>query len=175
MKKKINKKIKKILIFSGLFILLLIPILSLIRIISPSQIDDIHPSIYCPELRAYNIDVLWIIPKYNNEKISNNQEWCKEILSLNKTLGLHGYTHSYREFEGNVNKEQLEEAINIFKECFGFSPEIFKPPQLALSKENADLIKEYNLTIKNKFNQFTHKVYHCNDSGLFPNWFINLF
>ena len=175
-KKKIKKiKLKKILILTGLFFLLIFPVLSLTRIFTPFQIDDIHPSISCPELEKYNPEILWVIPNYNETPISRNQKWCKEILSLNKQIGMHGIKHEYREFEGKIEREELEEAIKIFEDCFGFSPEIFKPPQLALSKENKKLLKEYNLTIKNRFNQLTHKVYHCSDSGIFPNWFVRIF
>ena len=43
------------------------------------------------------------------------------------------------------------------------------------------LIYDYNIgrlifsILKTLFNQITHKVYHCNDTGKFPNWLINLF
>jgi hypothetical protein len=174
-KKRTNKKVKKIIILAALFILLLFPVLSLTRLLLRFQIDDIHPSIECPELKKYNPDILWVIPKFEGVKISENQTWCREILSLNKTLGMHGITHEYKEFERNITKTELEEGIKIFRDCFGFSPEMFKPPHLALSRENKELLREYNLTIKLRFNQITHKVYHCNDSGLFPNWVVNVF
>jgi predicted deacetylase len=174
-KERKNSKPKKILILIGLFLLTLIPILSLTRIISPFQIDDLHPSIKCSELNRYNPEILWVIPKFEGVPISQNKTWCDKILSLNKTLGMHGIGHKYKEFEGNITKEKLEEAINIFEDCFGFKPELFKPPQLTISKENKELLKEQNLKIKNRFNHLTHKVYQCEDTGLFSNEFIRFF
>jgi len=52
---------------------------------------------------------------------------------------------------------------------------MFKPPQLKISEENKELIKENNLKLKTEFNQITHKTYHCNNSGRIGNRIINLF
>jgi predicted deacetylase len=170
-----KKKRKKIIILIGLIILALIPIFSLTRIILPSEIDDVHPLINCPEIEEYTPKILWVIPKFRGVPISENKEWCEQILSLNKKIGMHGITHEYKEFENNITKQDLEEGIKIFKDCFGFTPEKFKPPQLALSRENKELLKEYNLTIKTHFNSLTRKIYHCNDTGIFSNSLIRAF
>ncbi len=150
----------------------------LIRLISPREIDDISPGISCENEKEYveKADILWIIPNFQDNKISENPEWCKEILSLNKTLGMHGIKHTYWEFKKeNISQEELQEGIKIFEECFGFKPEKFKPPNLRLNKENKNLIKENNLILKYKFNQAIHKVYHCDDTGVLSNKFIDLF
>lgn len=168
------KKRKKILILPILLILA-ISLLFVARLSSPSEIDDVHPLISCPEMEEYNPKVLYIIPKYQGKPISEYPEWCEEILSLNKTLALHGYKHNYKEYEKEIMKEQLEESIKIFEDCFGFKPSLFKPPYLAISKENKKLVEEQNITTKRYFNQFTKKVYHCNDHGIFPNWFIRIY
>mgnify|MGYP001596099906 FL=1 len=166
-----KKGVRISLIIFFLFIL----ILSLIRLISPREIDDVSPEIPCEKNYLEKSKYLWVIPNFQGNKISENPEWCKEILSLNKTLGMHGIKHTYREFKiENISQEELEEGIKIFEECFGFKPEIFKPPYLRMNKENRALIKENNLKLKSKFNQDIHKVYHCNNSGTFNNRIVDV-
>lgn len=165
-------KISLIILFSILILWFLI------RLISPREIDDITPGISCENEKKYieSSEYLWVIPNFQGNKISEAPEWCKEILSLNKTLGMHGINHTYWEFKReNITQEELQEGIEIFEKCFGFKPEKFKPPNLRLNKENKKIIKNNNLTLKNKFNQAFHKVYHCNDSGILSNKFIDFF
>lgn len=158
-------------------IISLIIILFLIRLITPTQIDDISPEIPCPELEIYNPNILYVIPNFNNIPISQNQTWCNYILSLNKTLEMHGINHSpYREFlTQNITQEELDFALEEFEECFNKTPQNFKPPQLKISEENKILIQENNLTLKNYVNGIFHKVYHCNDSGRIKNELIRIF
>lgn len=167
------KTIPKIL----LIILSLIVLIFLIRLISPAQIDDLSPEIPCPEINMYNSETLYIIPNFNNNPISLNKTWCNHILSLNKTIGLHGINHQpYREFYyENITQEDLDFAINEFHNCFNQTPEKFKSPQLIISKENKKLILKNNLSIESSLNQWTHKVYHCNDSGMVKNKLVKLF
>lgn len=141
----------------------------LIRLISPREIDDVTPGIPCENEKKYveKSEYLWVIPNFQGNKISENPEWCKEILSLNKTLGMHGIKHTYREFKReNITQEELQEGIGIFEECFGYKPKIFKYPQLRHNKENKKLLEQNNLKIRTKFSQFTHKIYHCNNGGI---------
>ncbi len=159
-----------LIILISLFILLF-----LIRLTTPREIDDIHPLRECEKKYIKKADILWVMPKYLNTPISENKTWCQEILSLNKTLGMHGITHSYHEFKNYVNETELIEAKQIFKDCFGYEPTLFKPPYLKLSKENKELLEKNNLEIKWIWNQNLHKVYHCQDSGLFPNKFHDVF
>jgi predicted deacetylase len=166
-----KKSIKIIL----LTIFSLIILLFLTRLILPREIDDVSPKIPCEKELLEKADVLWVIPNLENRAISKNAEWCQEILSLNKTIGLHGVSHTYHEFGTNKTQEYLQEGINIFTECFNQTPTSFKPPQLKISEENKILIKKNNLALKTIFNQITHKVYHCNDTGKFSNRFIDLF
>tara|TARA_B100001971_G_scaffold161109_1_gene151159 strand:- start:1174 stop:1686 length:513 start_codon:yes stop_codon:yes gene_type:complete len=169
------KKIRKIIQITFFILILLILILFLSRLILPTEIDDISPEIFCKKDLLKKSDILWVIPKFNDKPVSENKKWCDYILSLNKTIGLHGIYHNYYEFETTKDQEYLKEGINIFEECFKFTPKIFKAPQLTDSKENKKLVKENNLKLKGKFNQITHKVYHCDDSGLFSNRFIDFF
>ena len=78
-----------------LIIIALLLILFIIREASPKQIDDIHPLRECEQKYIEKSDILWIMPKYLNSPISENQTWCKKIIELNKTLGMHGIYHSY--------------------------------------------------------------------------------
>ncbi|MBU0760487.1 MAG: hypothetical protein KJ600_00255 [Nanoarchaeota archaeon] len=156
-------------------ILFLIPFsLFLLRATSQKQLDDLSPEIPCSENLIEKSDVLWVIPKFNNISIQD-KEWCDYILSLNKTLGLHGVYHTYEEFQTPRSQDYLNEGITAFENCFHFKPEIFKPPQLKISKENKQLIKNSGLKLKTQANQLTHKVYHCSDTGKFSNRFIDWF
>lgn len=168
-----KKPIKIFLIIALSAIILLF----IIRLISPRELDDVSPEISCPEIEKYNIDTLYIIPNYNNKPISENKEWCNNILLANKSLGLHGINHQpYREFlYENITNENLTFALSEFQKCFNQTPKKFKPPQLKISKENKILIQQNNIKMSRAFSQLTHKVYHCNDGGKIKNRWINLF
>lgn len=174
-KKKVYKKLLRFFILIAILIFILIFILILIRLAGSRELDDLHPDISCSEDLIEKSDVLWVIPKLNNNSITENPEWCKKILNLNKTLGLHGIYHNFEEFDTNRNQEYLQEGIEIFEKCFGYVPEKFKPPQLKISKINEKIIKNNNLKLKGKLNQVIHKVYHCDNSGPISNKFIDLF
>ncbi len=156
-------------------LILLLIFLFILRIINSREIDDVSPNIFCKSEELQKSDILWIIPKFEGKNISENKTWCKEILNLNKTLGLHGVYHKYNEFGTTRTEEYLQEGIEEFENCFGFKPTMFKPPQLKISLKNSKLILEKGLILRGNINQLVHKVYHCNDSGKFPNWFVNLF
>ena len=167
-----KKSVKIILIV----LLILLIALFLIRLINPREIDDISPEIPCEDSLIEKSDILWVIPIYNNKPISENKEWCSYILSLNKTLGLHGVYHTYEEFlNQEISQEQLNLAISEFEKCFNQTPLIFKPPQLKINKKNRELIRKNNLILRSKFSQTMHKVYHCNDTGTLGNKFIGVF
>ncbi|MFA5855804.1 MAG: DUF2334 domain-containing protein [Candidatus Pacearchaeota archaeon] len=161
---------------SVIFLILLVFTLLLftIRLFSNRQIDDVSSLIPCEEKYLLISDELYIVPNFNNIPISNNISWCNYILSLNKTLALHGVYHEYKEFSIDRNQDYLDKGIIIFEDCFNKTPSSFKPPQLAISNNNKKLIKN-NFNLNLRFNQITHKVYHCNDSGIFSNKFIDWF
>ncbi len=160
-----------------LILLSLIMILFLIRMINPTQIDDVSPEIPCPEIEKYNPDIFYVIPYFDNNLISENKSFCEEMRKLNKTLALHGINHQpYQEFLiQNITQKQINFALEEFQKCFNQTPEEFKPPQLKISEENKELMLKNNFTIQTNLNQLIHKVYHCNDTGRFPNWLIKLF
>jgi len=163
----------KILLITIVSLLIL---LFLIRLIAPTEIDYVTPGISCSEIEKYNPDILYVIPNYNSGAISNNVQWCDYILSLNKTLALHGITHSYREFLYlNISQAEFNYGMSEFESCFNKSPEMFKPPQMKINKENKNLVKENNLKLKTGFSQVIHKVYHCNDTGIISNEIIKIF
>ena len=151
---------KKALVILLVFIILLLS-LFFMRILSPKEIDDVTPASFCAEELLEKSDILFVIPIFNNKPISENPEWCKYILNLNKTLGLHGVYHEYREFEINRNQTYLQKGIDEFKDCFGYEPDLFKPPQLKISKNNRKLIKDNNMKLKTIPNKIIHKIYHC--------------
>lgn len=151
---------KKGVIIFMIFIILMLILFS-IRLLSPKEIDDITPDFFCAEELLEKSDILFIVPKFNHTLISENPEWCEYILSLNKTLGLHGVYHDYREFKIDRNQTYLQEGINEFKSCFGYEPELFKPPQNRISKNNRELIKNNNMVLKTIPNKIIHKIYHC--------------
>lgn len=161
------KKSLKI-IFIIIFIFLIIWFV--LRIILPKQIDDLNPNIYCDNHYLNKSKVVWVIPDYKGTPISQNKSWCKWVLSLNKTIGMHGITHSYHEFLNPINQSELNYGKKIFYDCFGYEPTTFKPPYLRISKQNKRLIKNSNMKLKIFWNQNIHKVYHCENSGTLPNW-----
>ena len=169
-----KKGVKIFLIVLATFLFLILT-LFLVRAFSERELDDVSPGMDCKKELLEKSGVLWIIPNFDNKSISENKEWCKEILSLNKTIGMHGVYHEFREFGTEHNQEYLEEGIRIFEECFGYKPTMFKPPQLKITEENRQLIKQNNLTLKLETNQIMHKVYHCGEYGKKRNWMINLF
>lgn len=163
-----------IFIFILAGIIFLFVILFLIRAFSEKQLDDVSPGIQCDKRLLEKADKLFIIPKFNDKNISEDKQWCKEILSLNKKLALHGVYHTYNEFGINRNEEYLEKGVLEFKSCFNQTPSEFKPPYLIISRNNKKLIKKY-MKLDLYFNQIFHKVYHCKDTGKFSNRFINWF
>jgi predicted deacetylase len=145
-----------------------------IRIFSDRHLDDISPGIECDIELIEKSDILFVIPKYSNQSISDNMSWCENVLEFDKELAMHGVYHTYEEFLEGRSKEYLNEGINIFEECFGFEPESFKAPQMELSRENKKIIRE-RIKIVGKINQIFHKTYHCEDTGILSNRFIDIF
>jgi len=173
--RKMKKRIfVRILVGFLFFILLLIIVLFLIRFFSEKQIDDVSPEIPCEPSLLKKVDVLYVIPKFNDKSIAENKSWCEQIKGLDKKLAMHGVYHTYNEFLEDRNEEYLNEGITIFEQCFGFYPEKFKPPQLEISKNNKKLIKQ-KMNLDALFNQIFHKVYHCNDSGGASNNLVDWF
>ncbi len=161
------------LVFLLFFLISLVLVLT-VRVLSPRQIDDVNPYMNCSRIELDKADVFYVVPKFNDISINESRVWCDYILSMNKTLQLHGIKHTYEEFNGNISNEEIQEGIDIFYDCFGFYPTEFKPPQLVISKDNKKLIKSFNLKLNLYSNELFHKVYHCNDSGLLPNKFHDL-
>ena len=165
------KKLKWVLVF----LVLLIVIWFFVRFFSHREIDDVSPGIFCEKNYLEKSDVLWIIPDYLNKSIANETDWCVQISGMNKILGLHGVFHSYNEFSEDRNIEYLDKGIGDFEKCFGYKPEMFKAPQLSITENNILLIEGKGMKVRGMWNQIAHKVYHCSDTGVFPNWLIDLF
>lgn len=165
--------IRKLIKYFLLAIFIFLVILFFVRLFSAKQLDDVSPDISCEKELLEKADIYFVIPDFNNNSIANNSKWCKEILAMNKTLGLHGVYHTYEEFNQNISEEYLQKGMSDFESCFGFKPEIFRPSQVAISKENKKLIKKY-MKLDNRLNYVTHKVYHCGDTGVPKNWISDL-
>lgn len=155
-------------------VIAILAIVFLIRLFSARQLDDVSPGIPCDSSLLKKSNVLYVIPKFDNISILENKTWCEYILGLNKTLELHGVYHTYQEFNMNRDENYLNEGIKIFESCFNKTPDRFKPPHLAISKENKKMISK-RMKLDLYFNQILHKVYHCNDSGRFKNKVIDWF
>jgi predicted deacetylase len=158
-----------------LTIFLILATILVVRANLPRQIDDVSPGIPCEKTYLKKSDILWIIPKFQGIPISNNSKWCQEIISMNKTLGMHGVQHYYNEFKENLTQEYLEEGIKEFENCFNQTPKMFKPPKLRINEKNKILVEKNGMEIKIYSNQFFHKVYHCNNSGTLSNKFHDIF
>jgi len=178
-KKEISKKglkSKKIFLVCSLIVLFLVFLicdLLIIRHLTARQIDDVNPSILCGENRIASSSTLMIVPIFNGISIADNMTWCNSILSLNKTLGMHGVYHTYNEFLELRNESYISRGMDEFKKCFGYYPEYFEAPQLALSGENKNLLESMNLSVLGYGYNAWHKVYHCSDTGLVSNRFID--
>lgn len=157
---KIRKRILVILIIAIGTLFYLGIITEIIRDSSYKQLDDLHPQIICDEEYLIKSDVLMVIPLYKNDSIANYPDWCKKILSYNKTIGIHGIYHTYKEFSNNISEKELLRAIQEFEKCFGEKPKLFEPPQWEISQENKEITEKY-LQVTNSYQGFFHKVYHC--------------
>src|SRR3989338_56920 len=150
-------------------IVLLLVVLFFIRFLSPIHLDDVSPAIQCDDDLLRKSDIFYVIPKFESVNISQDIEWCNKILSYNKTLALHGVYHTYKEFNFDRNETYLISGEDDFEKCFGFYPEIFKAPQISLSKNNKRLLVQREYKVDSFFGDIFHKVYHCEDQGYFRN------
>ena len=152
--------------------MILIIIVLFIRLVNPRELDDVHPDIPCEEDFFKRASILWVIPNYNDTSVAVNRQWCAKILALNKTIGMHGINHRYNEFASPIDIEAFEKSLRIFEQCFGVKPLFFKPPQIAITPENEEIIRIYGMHVRGIFHQQMHKVYHCSDTGRMPNWLV---
>jgi len=118
-------------------LLLIIAFLYFVRLYSNVEIDDVTPGIECDYSLIEKSDILWVIPLFENKSIADDRAWCDYIISLNKTLGMHGVYHTYREFGEVRDEDYVNSGINAFEKCFSFSPKMFKAPQMYLISELA--------------------------------------
>ncbi len=178
--KSIKKRKSNFFIYTLLGLILVMLLLNnlwLIRFISEKQIDDVNYLIDCKADSRYldKSEVLMVIPIYQNQSIANFVGWCNDIRSLNKTLGMHGVYHTYQEFLIPRNESYVLTGMNEFKKCFGYYPQYFEAPQVAMSLENIKLIASLNMTYRGYSYNLFHEVYHCSDSGKFSNKIMDIF
>jgi len=147
------------------FVLILIYLIILFWSRNPLIVDDVFDD-SCIDL-VEKSDVVYVIPE------NLDLEWCSSMRELNKTFGLHGISHTYHEFLGEIKEEELVESIDKFEACFGYKPELFRPPYNKINEENSELVLGYGMDIYKK-PYFLHPYCHCNPgSWMKPlNWFI---
>ena len=155
-------------------IFLMVFILFLVRAFSDSELDDVSPMIDCEEELLLKSDILWVIPLFENQSITKYSEWIKKIKSLNKTIGMHGIYHTYHELDIDRNEEYFNLGINEFEKTFGVV-KIFKPSHLSINFYNKKYLESRGFKVYGLWHQITRKVYHCSDTGKFPNGIIDLF
>jgi len=165
-----NRRIKIAIVLA--FIIIVFIFLA-IRLILPSQMDDVNPSRLCDERLLAKSSVLMVIPLLGNQSIAYNSSWCEHIKGLNKTIGMHGIYHTEDEFMHANNEESIRIGMEEFNRCFGFYPNIFEAPQLYLSEENEKILGEMNFTIIKLQSRMTHKTYHCTDYEK-KSWLVKL-
>ncbi len=157
----------------GLVVLVLIVILFFVRLVLPSQVDDVSPLMNCSDEVLDLGDVYYVVPAFEGVSVLEEDGWCDYILGKDKELAMHGVFHTYREFGVVRDREYFREGVGIFEDCFGFVPERFKPGQLEWVSGNDWIEDEVEVDLI--WNQVFHKVYHCGDTGVFPNWVVNIF
>jgi predicted deacetylase len=156
-----------ILILIGIVVIFLLVDWILMRAVSLRQVDDFSPEIPCNYELVNKSETLLIIPLFNNISVASNKTWCEQTLALNKTLGMHGVYHSYREFLEPRSEDYIRAGMEEFKKCFGYYPSLFEAPQLALSTLNKKTLLDMGFQIRGTSYTLTHKVYHCQDKGIF--------
>ncbi len=168
------KRKSRIHLYIILFFLIFGIEIFLIRTFSPTQIDDVSPGIPCEQSLLNKSDIFFVVPKFENKSIASNTAWCNQILATKKQLAIHGVVHNYKEFSQNLSESYIVDGMNIFKQCFGQNVTEFKPPQLSISSANKEFFAKKGIYVDGYANQVLHKVYHCNNSGVLPNWLIKL-
>lgn len=156
------KKRTKIVIVLAIVMIIFI-LLVILRVILPRQIDDVNPSRFCDSEFLNKSEIFMVIPLLGNQSIADDPVWCKNILKLNKTLGMHGVYHTENEFMNTRDRSYIQRGMEEFNKCFGFYPNIFLAPEFSLSEENEKTLREMNFTIIKLPYDITHKVYHCTD------------
>jgi len=151
-------------------LIILLIIIIIIRKINKVHYDDLSPLI--PDKIEYmdKADILFVIPKFKNKKITEFPEFIERIKIYakknNKELALHGVTHYPEgylikaEFGYPRSKEYIQEGINIFEEAFGFKPRFFKAPCYNLLPENRKIIESLGINVIGPEALIFNKVYH---------------
>jgi|SaaInlStandDraft_4_1057021.scaffolds.fasta_scaffold01868_7 hypothetical protein len=171
-----------------IFILFLLTLLFLMRQTNDVHYDDLHPEIETNMNYLDKSDIIFVIPKYKNKKITDYPDWCKQIKNYSekhkKTLALHGIKHTtingYKgdcEFVRKIPEKELKEACEIFEKAFGYKPKHFKAPCYGLSKENQKLVEKLNMKIYGPSTLIFNKLYHSpmNENMKMINKFIDFY
>lgn len=152
---------KKIIFFFSFLVILILSLIYTSR--NPLIADDITPVSSCDNLIEKS-DILFVIPDYEDNSLDKYSEWCERMRKFDKKVGLHGINHEYHEFSKPIEREELEGAISVFENCFGYKPTFFRPPYNKISAENEALVKSFNMTVY-RDTYLTHPYCHCEPKG----------
>jgi len=84
-----------------------------VRLFSERQLDDLTPCIQCEDKLLKKTDAFYIISLFQGLNIAENNSWCEQIKSYNKSLRLHGLTHNYNEFKSERLDKYLKKYHDI--------------------------------------------------------------
>lgn len=138
----------------------------LIRKFRQINYDDVHQNIKQNDEYIKKSDILFVIPKYDGVKLTDDKDFINKIKDTGKILGMHGVTHmpaSYTEkaeFGFPISEEKIMDGVKIFEEAFGYKPKIFKAPCYNLLPENHAKIEKLGMTVAGPetlmFNRLLH-------------------
>lgn len=185
---------KPILIIGILLIILIIYFIPFLinEIGLGCTLDDLHPNkIGIEEIKYWAINhncnnkVVFVIPFYQSESLTDYPKWCSDLINLSKQynfkIGLHGYKHEkYGKDCGEFILPSLDffRAYKIYESAFKTKPKIWRSPCFNLNIIDYFFIK--SKAMKNYGFINSGETYHPNNLNiswckLNPSWkhFLN--
>jgi len=135
--------------------------------------DDVHQNIEQNYDYINKSDILFVIPKYQGVKLTDDLNFINKIRQTGKILGMHGVTHeptSYfnkAEFGYNVSEDNIEEGMKIFENAFGYKPKLFKAPCYNLLPENQTIIEKHGMKVVGPKTLIFNRLLHPNSDNIF--------
>lgn len=154
------------------FVLCII-IFILIRRFRLINYDDVHQNIKQNEQFMKKSDILFVIPKFDNVKLTDDKNFVEKIKNSGKILGMHGVTHtpsSYTEkaeFGFPVSEDKIKEGMKIFENAFGYKPKYFKAPCYNLLPENQVKIENLGMEIVGPETLMFNRLFHPPSNNFF--------
>uniref|UniRef100_A0A6C0KQ03 NodB homology domain-containing protein n=1 Tax=viral metagenome TaxID=1070528 RepID=A0A6C0KQ03_9ZZZZ len=139
--------------------------------------DDVHQNIVQNEEYIKKSDILFVIPDYENVKITDDKIFVNKLKTSGKILGMHGVTHepsSYTqkaEFGLPVSEKKITEGMKIFENAFGYKPKFFKAPCYNLLPENKVKIEKLGMTVIGPETLMFNRLLHPSSNNFFMQMF----